>query len=97
MAWKLRIFFIFPVKFDLACTKVEALEGFWYQGIGVSPSKLTTPRYAYIKCLCYCPFSLNFPAVPPPKIRACLEKKKFLDSFVERAIKFVNFIFLRRT
>ena len=39
-------FFNFFLKFGLACRKIEASQGFWYQGVGTgqySLSKLTTP------------------------------------------------------
>ena len=31
---KLELFHFFSIKFGLVCRKIEASQGFWYQGIG---------------------------------------------------------------
>ena len=53
-----------------ACRKIEESQGFWYQGVGTDMlfRDLPPPNLHNNRCPCYCPFSLNFPAVPPPKL-----------------------------
>ena len=67
LAWKLRVF---SLKFGLACRKIEASQGFWYQGARVDILFQNSPPLDLHnnRCPCYCPFSLIFPAVPPHKL-----------------------------
>ena len=81
LAWKLSFSFFF-LKFGRACRKIEASQGFWYQGVEADilfrnwpPSDLHNNR-----CPCYRPFSLNFLAVPPPKLEPPWKKVMFGES-----------------
>ena len=86
--------FYFFLKFSLACRKIEASQGFWYQGVGADMlfRNLPPPDLHNNRCPCYCPFSLNFMVVFPPKlgppwknyIFGILVKRAILTSLVSK-------------
>ena len=75
-------FFMFFLKFGLACRKIEASQGFYYQGVGANMlfRNSLPPSMHNNRCRCYSPFSINFPAIPPPKLGHLWKKVIFLGS-----------------
>ena len=55
----------------------------------ISLSKLTTLDLHNNRCPCHCPFALNFPIVPPPKIGPPWKKKIIFEILAGRAINHV--------
>ena len=74
--------FNFFLEIGLACRKIEASQGFWYQGVGADMlfRNSLCPNLHNNRCPCYCPFFLNFPAVPPLKLGPPWKKLIFLGS-----------------
>ena len=67
--------FHFFLKIGLACRKIEASKDFGTRvGADMLFRNSPPPELHNNRCSCYCPFSLNFPAVLPSEIRASLEK-----------------------
>ena len=85
--------FSFFLKFGLACRKMEASQGFWYQGVWADILIRNGPLPHLHKQF---PISQNFPAVPPPKLGPPL-KKLYFGILLERAINHGNFVFLQTT
>ena len=75
----LALFHVF-LKIGLACRKIEISQGFWYQGVGADMlfRNSPLPNLHNNRCPCYCPFSLNFPFIPPPKLGPPWKKIIFL-------------------
>ena len=87
-------FFQFFLKFRLACRKIKASQGFWYQGAGAdmlfrkSPSTpICIPKVV--------PVTAHFPKFSrrlSPEIRASLEKSIFLGFLLKGLSNYVNFV-----
>ena len=90
---KTEFFHFFFLKFGLACGKFEASQGFWYQGVRADILfEIHHPDLHNNRCPCYCPFSLNFQAVPPLKLGPPWKKFYVFGILVERTINSVNFV-----
>ena len=66
---------IFFLKFDLACRKILASQGFWYQGLGAL----------------LLPISPKFSDRPSPELRASMENNYIFGILVEKAINYAEF------
>ena len=72
--------FLFFLKIGLACRKLEASQGFWYQGVGTDMlfQNSLPPIFITID-VPVLPIFPKFSGRPSPEIRASLEKIYFWD------------------
>ena len=73
--------FHFFLKFGLACRKIEASQGFWYQGVGADMlfRNSQSPIWITVDSLLLPIFS-KFSGRPSPEIRTSMESSIFLGS-----------------
>ena len=85
--------FHFFQKIGLGCRKIEASQGFWYQGVGAD--MLFQNSLPPICITIDVPVIAHFPKFsgrPSLETRASLEKNYIFGILVERAINSVNFV-----